>query len=289
MKESSDLTVRLLGGLGNQLFQYFAGKDLSLKSGCRLKMDARWIEASYSQGESDIRDFRFLKDTEVVNTIDSGEINFKLERVKTKIARKSQAAANLFSLCVPNSPGFIEFIDLRRSVELRGYFQTYRYFENVDNNHNMRDWSLNNESHLFLETRRKLDLAPFIAIHVRGGDYLNKTNIYHRLEKKYYLESLEYLRGKIGNIRVLVFSDDTEYARNLFDSEVGFEFLNQDGLRASEAMILMSSAKGIVTANSTFSYWAAIINAGNHICTPKLWYAKTIVDENLYPPHWKLV
>ena len=83
--------------------------------------------------------------------------------------------------------------------------------------------------------------------------------------------------------------DDAEYARSIFSSDIGFEFLNQKGLRASEAMILMSSAKGIITANSTFSYWAAMINAGNHIYAPKFWYTNTEADGNLYPPHWKIV
>ena len=289
MKESNDLKIRLFGGLGNQLFQYFAGIDLSLQTGSRLSIDARWIDASYSQSESDIRDFTFLKDATITNSIESGEVNFKLDRLKTKIARKSQVAADLFGLYVPNNPGFIEHIELKPGVELRGYFQTYRYFENVNRNHNMRDWSLKNESKLSLKTRRELDSAPFIAIHVRGGDYLNKTNVYHKLEKKYYLESLKNLKEKTGDIRVLVFSDDAEYARNLFDSTAGFEFLNPDGLRASEAMILMSSAKGIITANSTFSYWAAMINAGSHICVPKFWYANTEADKNLYPLNWNLI
>jgi hypothetical protein len=289
MKKSNDLNVRLFGGLGNQLFQYFAGYDLSLKIRSQLKVDARWIEASYSQDESDIRDFKFLKDAAIITKIESGEINFRLERLKTKIASKSQSASKFFGLRAPNSPGFIEFNDLKLGVELRGYFQSYKYFENVNKTVNIWDWSLKNESHLFLETRSELDSAPFIAIHVRGGDYLNKTNIYHKLGSKYYLESLKDLKEKIGDIRVLVFSDDPEYARNIFSSDASIEILDQDGLRASEAMILMSSAKGIITANSTFSYWAAMINAGNRIYAPKFWYTNTEADENLYPPHWKLI
>jgi hypothetical protein len=252
-------------------------------------VDARWIEALYSQNESDIRDFKFLKDTAIITKIESGEINFRLERLKTKIASKSQSASKFFGLRAPNSPGFIEFNDIKLGVELRGYFQSYKYFENVNKTVNTWDWSLKNESHLILETRSELDSAPFIAIHVRGGDYLNKTNIYHKLGSKYYLESLKDIKEKIGDIRVLVFSDDPEYARNIFNFDASIEILNQDGLRASEAMILMSSAKGIITANSTFSYWAAMINAGNHIYAPKFWYTNTEADENLYPPHWKLI
>ena len=289
MRKPIGITVRLFGGLGNQLFQYFAGLDLSLKTSSQLKVDARWIEASYSQDESDIRDFRFLKDTPIITKVESGKIHFGLERVKTKIAGKSQVVSKFFGLKVPSNPGFIEIDDLKPGAELRGYFQSYKYFENIKKNNEIRNWSLNNESQLFLETKRQLDSAPFIAIHVRGGDYLDKSNIYHKLESKYYLESLRDFRKKYGAIKVLVFSDDPEYARNIFSSDIGFEFLNQKGLRASEAMILMSSAKGIITANSTFSYWAAMINAGNHIYAPKFWYTNTEADGNLYPPHWKIV
>ena len=289
MNKSDDLKVRLFGGLGNQLFQYFAGLDLSFKTSSKLKMDARWIEASYSQDESDIRDFRFLKDKPIITKAEFGEIDFRLERLKTKIAGKSKAGARFFGLNVPSNPGFIEIDDLKPGVELRGYFQSHKYFENVKKNTEMHNWSLNNESQLFLKTKRELDAAPFIAIHVRGGDYLNKSNIYHKLKSRYYLESLYDFREKFGDIKVLVFSDDALYARSIFSSDVGFEFVNQNGLRAGEAMILMSSAKGIIIANSSFSYWAAMINAGNHIYAPKFWYANTEADGNLYPPHWKII
>jgi len=289
MKHRKLIRVRLFGGLGNQLFQYFAGLDSSLKSGSFLVIDARWIEASYSQDDSDIRDFILLRDASIETTDNSGDLNFKIERIKTKFANSSKVASKLLAINSPNNPGFAELENFKTDIELRGYYQSYKYFENVNKTVNIWDWSLKNESPLFLETRSKLDSAPFIAIHVRGGDYLNNTNIYHKLGASYYLGSLKYLRETIGDIRVIVFSDDAEHAKNIFNSDARFEFLNQDGLRASEAMVLMSSAKGIITANSTFSYWAAMINAGDHIYAPKFWYTNTEADENLYPPHWKLI
>ena len=38
------VVVELRGGLGNQLFQYAAGRALSLKLGCALGLDARRLE-----------------------------------------------------------------------------------------------------------------------------------------------------------------------------------------------------------------------------------------------------
>ena len=286
MNNSKQVTVRLFGGLGNQLFQYFAGLDLSLKTSSQLKVDARWIEASYSQDESDIRDFRFLKDTPIITKSDSGEIDFRLERLKTKIAGKSQAGTKFFGLNVPNNPGFIEINYLNPGVELRGYYQSYKYFDTVYRTLGKQDWSLEIESRLFLNFKNQLDAAPFIAVHVRGGDYLKKTNIYHKLDATYYANALTRLKSELGEIRIFVFSDDTEYAKDILKNVPNLEFLDQEGMRASEAMILMSLAQGIVIANSTFSFWSAMINTGKLIVAPKYWFKDTEVDMNLYPPSW---
>lgn len=286
MNNSKQVTVRLFGGLGNQLFQYFAGLDLSLKTSSQLKIDARWIEASYSQDESDIRDFKFLKDTPIITKSDSGEIDFRLERLKTKIAGKSQAAAQFFGLNVPNNPGFIDINYHNPGVELRGYYQSYKYFDTVYRTLGIQDWSLEIESRLFLKLKSQLHAAPFIAVHVRGGDYLKKTKLYHKLDATYYKKSLTRLNSELGEIRIFVFSDDIEYAKDILKNVPNLEFLDQEGMRASEAMILMSLAQGIVIANSTFSYWAAMINTGKLIAAPKYWFKDADVDLNLYPPSW---
>ena len=288
MNNSKKVTVRLFGGLGNQLFQYFAGLDLSIKSGSKLIIDFRWIESTYSQDASDIRDFKFLKDTSIMSQ-EFGKLNFKIERLKTIISRKSQIAAKFFALNTPKSPGFSELSALKPGVELRGYYQSNKYFDTVSRTLGTQDWSLEIESRLFLNFKSQLDAAPFIAVHVRGGDYLKKSNIYHRLDATYYVNSLSRLKSELGDIRVFVFSDDSEYARDILKNVPTLEFLDQEGLRASEAMVLMSLAQGIVIANSTFSYWAAMINAGKLIASPKYWYKDVEVDENLYPPSWIIV
>lgn len=289
MRSKNGINVRLFGGLGNQLFQYFAGLDFARKSESSLVIDARWIEASYSQDESDIRDFRFLRNTSITTIRNSRELNFKIERMKTKFANSSRVAAKFLAINSPNNPGFAEFDDLKTDIELRGYYQSYKHFENVSRKFGGIDWSLVTESSLFLELKNMLNKTPFIALHIRGGDYLKSTNIYHKLDAKYYSDSLKELKDELKNMTIYVFSDDISYARKILKDFPELEFLDQEGLRASEAMVLMSLAKGIITANSTFSYWAAMINAGNHIYAPKFWYANTEADEYLYPPHWKII
>ncbi len=286
MKNSKSVTVRLFGGLGNQLFQYFAGLDFSIKSGLKLRIDTRWTEASYSQDQSDIRDFKFLDEGLLVTCRESGPLNFYFERLKTKIARISLKAANYLALNTPKNPGFVDIVGSKLGIELRGYYQSYRYFDSVSETNGIQDWSLKIESPLFLKIKSQLCEAPFIAVHVRGGDYLNKTDIYHKMDSNYYANSISRLKSELGEIRIIIFSDDAEYARNILKDFPSLEFLDQIGLRASEAMILMSLAQGIVIANSTFSYWAAMIDTRKLIAAPKYWFKDAEVDMNLYPPSW---
>ena len=288
MKREPKVRVRLFGGLGNQLFQYFAGLDVATKFNLHVELDTRWITDAYSHGDSDIQDFDFLKNVHRVTTDNDGQINYLFERLKTKLAEKSRFFAKKFCLDVPRSASFNEIKYRGGDLELRGYYQSYLYFQNLISPLEKNFWKLSIESKRFLEIKNILVAEPFIAIHIRGGDYLGTSGIYHRLDVNYFRESLMSLRVELGGIPTFVFTDDYDYAKEILREMPGLEFIDQKGLRASEAMTLISMAKGIVISNSTFSYWAAVINSSRFIVAPKYWFLNTRVDENLYPPKWQL-
>jgi hypothetical protein len=124
---------------------------------------------------------------------------------------------------------------------------------------------------------------------VRGGDYLKKANLYHKLDSSYYIEALNTLRGICGKLNVYVFSDDIEYAKELLKEVRDATYVDEVGLRASDSMVLMSLGEGIVIANSTFSYWSAMLNIGNKIIAPKFWYTNKNIDKNFYPTNWRII
>ncbi len=286
---SNQTTIRLFGGLGNQLFQYFAGLDLSIRSESNLIVDCRWIESNYAQDKSDIRDFQFLKSAETKTIQNFGQPNFILERIKTRIAKEFNAVGYFFKINVPNNTGYFDLKNIKKGMELRGYYQSYKYFDNVSGNSGTTEWSLETESNYFLSLKNKLNTEMFIALHVRGADYLRNANIYHQLTQKYYSDSLKAINSKLKDIKIYVFSDDIAFAKNVLKDCSELEFVDQKGLRASEAMTLMSLAKAIVIANSTFSYWAAMMNTENQVIAPKFWYTNKLVDKDLYPPRWTIV
>jgi len=281
--------VRLFGGLGNQLFQYFAGLTAAESNKLNLEVDFRWMDKAKFHNKSDIRDFKFTSNVKgSVNNKDS-KYDFFSDRIITKLSQKSKPIANYFHLNVPAHPGYIDLTKVKPGFELRGYYQTFRYYEDVVRNFGIPDWNLKFESRQFKEIKQQFKLGKFIAAHVRGGDYLKKQNIYHRLDSVYYSNSLQYLQNSLGSLPVVVFTDDFNYCKKLLKDFKKIEIIEHKDLRASEVMVLMSLAHGIVISNSTFSYWAAMINQGQNIIAPSNWYKTKTVDTYMYPLKWKLI
>lgn len=282
------IRVRLIGGLGNQIFQYFGGLYAANLLEKSLIVDTRWLDGEHSHRFSDIRNFKFFSPERVITSETNGKIFLPFERIKNKLVLEISILSKLFLINHPKNPGYFDFTGMSTGVELRGYYQSYSYFENIEAKSGKLSWELTNFSGEYLKLLTVLKEEPFIAVHVRGGDYRQKRNIYHELATDYYSLAISELRKKKNITKVIVFTDDLHYARELFR---GFKFIFQDqsGLNASESMILMAMAEGIVIANSTFSYWSAVINGTNEIIAPSLWYKNRKIEKDFYPKNWSII
>jgi hypothetical protein len=160
-------------------------------------------------------------------------------------------------------------------LPLRGYFQHWKYVEEA--------WNLIEpelkESFSSLKSQSKI---PHLqeretVIHIRGGDFKEHINSFGALGADYYLRALNEIRKrsiKIGP--VLVLTDDVEFAETLIPELNLSEYLvfGPDECSAWEALLLMSEAKYLVTANSTLSWWGAFLayKSGSICVTPNPWH-----------------
>ncbi|MBR2186515.1 MAG: alpha-1,2-fucosyltransferase [Lachnospiraceae bacterium] len=121
---------------------------------------------------------------------------------------------------------------------------------------------------------REIREGGSLCIHVRRGDYLNPgyTEDFINLGMDYYKKAVDMAREKYGDPRIYIFSDDKDFITTAFDwiPEKTPVTLNS-GDRSYIDMLLMSKAKCLITANSTFSEWAGLLNerADNMIIYPK--------------------
>jgi hypothetical protein len=90
---------------------------------------------------------------------------------------------------------------------------------------------------------------------------MNLPEIYDVLTKEYYMNAVNYFRKKYHSVSFWLFSDDTEGAQVFLKDIVNCDRIvnSPEDVPTGETLKLMSSFRGIVVANSTFSWWAAYI------------------------------
>jgi hypothetical protein len=292
MKSYDFVCVRLFGGLGNQLFQYMAGRSLAIDRNCDLHIDSSWLRDGYTHEKSTISEFKFFLPDYIHEKKHRNLLHLYFERFVTVASRNSAFLARLLRIHAPKSVGFEDLSELNMGTQLRGYYQSPRYFKKLADSGVISEdsFELLEPSQQFDSITVQLQKSGYIAIHVRGGDYLHNNSGYILLTKEYYLNAFSLLNSKYGDLPKWVFTDDEKHARNLFASIPNLNFFDNKAMTAAETMILMSRADAIICANSTFSYWASLISGKtSSIVVPRSWMEKTIQPEDFFPAGWQII
>jgi len=157
----------------------------------------------------------------------------------------------------------------KNNLNINGYFQSYKYFENVDvkkslePTDDLKEKILNTKNKKLDQTYEEIfAYNSVVAIHVRLGDYIAFQSHFTNLSQiDYYKKAIENFNGVE---KFLVFSNDIPKAKEMF---VGDRFLfsesEQEKQQGNKSAIfdlyLMSMCNHFIIANSTFSYWGAFL------------------------------
>ena len=140
---------------------------------------------------------------------------------------------------------------------------------------------------------QELQKSPFMAVHVRRGDFKNFSNNVGLLSNDYYAEAIQEIDLRSGgNFPIIVFSDEPEIANKVLEAHelrVNKWITQPVGSSPIESLLLMSEAHAIVIANSTYSWWAAKLGRSKLVVAPKQWFRKGDPPKDLYPNDWQLV
>ena len=266
------------GRLGNQMFQY---------AGLRGVADNRgfdWvIPRPESYGDSNYGLFDCFEMSNVK------EENFGMINGQNVATGQFHFNQDFFDRCPDN-------------VNLHDYFQSQKYFSNIENQLR-EDFTFKAE---ILDPCQEImsDLESPIFIHVRRGDYVNSQNAHPVCPVEYYKEALTHFDDEVP---VLVFSDDIDWCQEqeLF---AGDRFMlseynerypqscdtndgRQNALIPYFDMCMMTLCSGGIMANSSMSWWGAwlISNPTQPIVAPKQWFGEQYKDYNmndLRPEGW---
>jgi len=127
-----------------------------------------------------------------------------------------------------------------------------------------------------------------VAIHFRRTDFLDPKIGGFTIgisNGNYYQNAIQLINEKVENPFYIVFSDDVNYVKENFKIENCYIV---EGNKGYEDLYLMSLCKHFILANSTYSFWAAILNDKTNkiVCVPEYWYNAPIRKADFIPEEW---
>ncbi len=304
------ITISVMGGLGNQMFQYAAAKALAARHGVGVAIDVTPL-----RGDG-LRSYLLdrLRIPEVVIADDAPGPRRKSAAMLWALKWRNRAERVFRRLGVrlaPQRPATFaekhahfdpEFFRQGPTIRLYGYFQSELYFADIADQIRAL---FQPRDPLGPQAQATADLiarsALPVSVHIRRGDYVSKPDaaLFHGvLGEAYYRKALKILQGMVGSeLTVFVFSDDPPEAERILD------FLPRDRLvhvggdpeRPWEDMALMARCRHHVIANSSFSWWGAWLNPSPDkiVIGPRQWFAPAAQRRSNTcdhcPPDWILV
>lgn len=288
------IVSQIIGGLGNQMFQYATGRALSLRRGQPLYLDvSEFAGYSLHQGFELNRIFNCSAAVSTRAEVSSilGWQSFR--RVRRVMTRPSMARLRRNELIVEPYFQYWSGIDqVPQSCYLIGYWQSERYFRD-------QEAAIRTDFAFTLPlTGRNAELAKHIgsvnavSLHVRRGDYANNpaTTATHGLcSLGYYKEAIQYISARVERPYFFIFSDDIGWVRDHLKMEMPGQFVDHNHVADSyNDMRLMSLCQHHIIANSSFSWWGAWLNPVKDkiVVAPKRWFANQTDVRDLLPQGW---
>lgn len=287
------VTVELAGGVGNQLFQYFAGKALSNKSDSILKLDTSAIGLHGTLHRSDLSllkinsEFTYSKTKRTFNRSLIARIHKKFQREFNAYNRASLRITRRYQAQGLGYEG--DLLSMDPPITISGYFQTKKYFDLVSKAENGQ-LELLNPSKWFESHAAMLEKTSVLAIHVRRGDYIELKDSFGLLSNSYYQEALLIMQRSKEFSEVWVFSDDVDLASQVLKNVPQLVFINPPTeSNPIESLILMSKCEAQIISNSTFAWWSAVLSSQSKVICPSKWFKNHPYSEDLILPEWELV
>ncbi|MBS0430491.1 MAG: alpha-1,2-fucosyltransferase [Proteobacteria bacterium] len=282
----STIYVKLLGGLGNQLFQYATGRALALRHRAELKLDLSFFE-TYELRRYELSVYPIhaqIAGSEELDRLREFGPPQPSGLLRRLFGNRNAGPARFY---VESSPYFDgQLKELPPPLHIEGYWQSEKYFLDI---RRRLIKELTPSLPIEPENQEMFSLAEktdSISLHIRRGDYVSNdcvNRVHGVLPLDYYHQALALLKTRVPDPHVFVFSDDIEWAKKNLRLDVPIEYVTANGeQRAFRDIQLQSTCKHHITANSSFSWWGAWLNprAGKTVVGPKRWLNEVAGDDS---------
>ena len=288
-RRRQSVVVGLSGGLGNQMFQYAAGRSLALRLGVPLTLDLSWF-AGKSERQFALSAFQI----EANLCCQSEWLPAHGLKLISRLSRRWRSS--IFDVPVWREPHFHyskEFTLLSEPVFLEGHWQSERYFQKIST-YLTREFRLRmplpHASEILLD---EIKASDAICVHVRRGDYLSNpaaAKVHGTCSADYYRTGVVELCQGLTKPHCYVFSDEPAWVRNNITFDCPMTVIDING--PQEAYLdftLMAACSHFLIANSSLSWWGAWMGSNNtkKVIAPARWFLTPDKDtRELLPESW---
>ena len=287
------IIVQVIGGLGNQMFQYAVGKHLAIKNNTELKLD---ISAF---------DWYHLHAYRLDNFNINATIATKEEiSIMSKYGRYEHLFRHALDLITP----YYERTYIRQREQsfdpnilkvggnayLAGYWASEKYFIDIADEIR-KDFTLKKEPDwITAKISGEIVNTNSVSLHIRRTDYVDMGVT---LPLDYYDRAIDDVCKHIDNPHFFVFSDDHKWAEENLSLPYPATFVMENGAEKDyNDIYLMSLCRCHIVANSTFSWWGAWLdpNKKKRVYVPKNWFQNSptsnmtvnIIMKDINPESW---
>lgn len=279
------IITKIIGGLGNQMFQYAAGRRAAYVNDTSLKLDITGYENQVG-----------ITPREYMLDIFNIQENFASKDEIRKL-KKSSFILRFFKKNTYVKEKHFHFdqniLDINDNSYLEGYWVSEKYFKDIEKI--IREdftfkYPLDKKSQLITD---KIKNSNSISIHIRRGDYvsdLKTTKIHGICSSEYYEKAISAIKNRVKKPVFYIFSDDLQWTKQNIRLEFPCVYVDHNlGKKDYEDMRLMSECKHNIIANSSFSWWGAWLNKNKNkiVIAPRRFFRKSSINtKDLIPKSW---
>jgi hypothetical protein len=273
------VSVNIMGGLGNQMFQLATGYAYARKYDGHLQLPK-------NKKEYDGRDLYW-------NSTCSRFSRYLTDTIPSTLQMWKEKEATKYTEIPPLS---------ENGIYLNGYLQSSKYFYNDVIKNEIKELfkptdavlaTISAKYNLLLSNTNRV-----IVVHARRTDYLRNQdiiNFHGPLTPEYYKEAIKKMIQKVNNPIFLLCSDDNSFWDTIISDipelfEGNYIILNNES--DVNTLALLQQFQYFIIANSTFSWWASwLAKEVKSIIAPSKWFGPTGPQDykDIYEDNWEVI
>lgn len=284
------IVIKIIGGLGNQMFQIAFARRLALELNDEIYLDI----SAYKKYK--IRSFS-LSNLYIHDLIKYSE-DMKISKAKSFCLKSSQKVYHVYHKLARELTGLekygkfpYKFLSRKglyfnfdryyydhtfsnaKLKSIYGYFQSEKYFEKYKEQicQELRvKTEPTREEKLLLD---EIKSCNSVAVSMRLGDDYLRSPILNVCNKEFYYKGMEHIYKQNKEAVFYIFSDCIDRVKEEYSFKYPVRYV--DGFKDYESLRLLYSCKHFVISNSSFSWWGAYLgsNPNKIIVAPNKWYS----------------